>query len=105
MHDCIWGLEADGREAEKGRNILCRSAQRLLCLLSGSRASFLVAIYRGNPGECKDAGAPVRCVCQCQQRPSPKNFSENFASGLGGENPVGKGKTNNSNKVMKMKKQ
>lgn len=69
MHDCIWGLEADGRETEKGRSILCCSAQRLLCLSSGSRASFLVAIYCANPGGCKDAGTPVRDVQQCQQRP------------------------------------
>lgn len=80
-------------------------AQRLLCLLSGSGASFLVAVHCGSPGGCKDDGTLVRCVHQCQQRPSPKNFSEYFASGLWGESPVGKGKTNNSNMVMKMEKQ
>lgn len=104
MHDCIWGLEADGTEAEKGRSILCCSARRLLCLLSGSGASFLVAIYCDNPGGCKDGGTPVRDLHQCQQRPSPKNLSEYFASGLEEENPVGKGKTSNSNNVMKMEK-
>lgn len=43
-------------------------------------------------------------VHQCQQRPSPKDLSEYFASALGEENPVGKGKTNNSNRVRKIGK-
>lgn len=64
-----------------------------------------MAVYHGNPGGCKDAGTPVGGVHQCQQRPSPKDLSEYFASALGEENPVGKGKTNNSKKVMKMEKQ
>lgn len=52
MDDYIWELEADGRETEQGRSILYCSAQRLPCFLSGSVASFLVAIYHGNPGGC-----------------------------------------------------
>lgn len=54
MDDCIQGLEAEGREIEQRRNILYCSAQRLLCLLSV--VLFLLAVYYGKPGGCKDAG-------------------------------------------------